>query len=241
MRLYQRVIVWATAILLVAAVGKQLADKSISIAAMSHLGSLPVIVIDPGHGGIDGGAVANGVVEKDVNLAISLTLRDMFIASGFRVVMTRETDISIHDEVVTSTRKQKTSDLHNRLAIAEDQPSAIFLSIHQNKFEQSSSRGTQIFYSPNNEQSERLATILQESFVANLQPDNTRQIKKAGDNLYLMWSAKCPAVLIECGFLSNPEEAARLTKSEYQNQVAFTILGSVVRFWGLDRPVVVGE
>jgi N-acetylmuramoyl-L-alanine amidase len=165
----------------------------------------------------------------------------MFIASGFRVIMTRETDISIHDEGITATRKQKTSDIHNRLAIAESQPNVIFLSIHQNKFEQSSSHGTQIFYSPGNQLSERLAAVLQENFAANLQPDNTRQTKKAGDNLYLMYNAKCPAVLVECGFLSNSEEAARLTDPEYQNQIAFTILGSVVRFLELDRPFAVDE
>lgn len=206
---------------------------------MAGLTALPTIVIDPGHGGLDGGAVTKdgGVVEKDINLAIGLVLRDIFTANGFDVVMIRDTDISIHDEGVTGTKKQKTSDLHNRLAIVNSHPDAIFLSIHQNKYSSSSSWGAQVFYSPNNPLSEQLAGVLQDDFISMLQPENKRKHKKAGKDLYLMHKAECPAVLVECGFLSNPAEAELLTETEYRSKVAFTIFCSVMRFLGLEARV----
>lgn len=209
---------------------------------LASLDTLPVIIIDAGHGGMDGGAVgAEGIVEKDINLSICLSLRDMFKANGFTVVMTRDTDISIHDEGLKSVRKQKTSDLRNRLAIANSYPNAIFLSIHQNKFSDSKSNGAQIFFSPNNEASEKLAEILQQRFVRNLQPENKRQIKKAGKNLFLMYEATCPAVLVECGFLSNKQEAQMLSDPEHQSKIAFTAFCAVMDFLDMDTPETLNE
>ena len=207
---------------------------------MADLDMLPTIVIDPGHGGMDGGAVGDGgnVLEKDINLQISLMLRDLFILSGFDVVMTRTTDISIHDEGITSVRKQKTSDLNNRLKIAGANPNSIFISIHQNKFSDRRSKGTQIFYSPNNPVSEQYAKILQDNFVSMLQPENHRKHKKAGKNLFLMYQAKCPAVLIECGFLSNPSETALLIDEEYQTKIAFVIFTSTMDLLGLGETAI---
>lgn len=155
--------------------------------------------------------------------------------NGFEVVLTRDTDISIHDDGISSVKKQKTSDLHNRLAIVESYPDAIFLSVHQNKYSSSKSWGAQIFYSPNDPRSEDLAARLQDSFIAALQPDNHRKYKKAGKNLYLMYKAKCPAALIECGFLSNPDEAAMLNGEQYQQKIAFTVFSSVMRYLGLEQ------
>jgi N-acetylmuramoyl-L-alanine amidase len=187
-------------------------------------------VIDPGHGGADGGAAANGLIEEDVNLAIGITLRDMFAMNGFEVLMTRETDISIHDPGITGNRKQKTSDLKNRLKLAEARPDTIFISIHQNKFTSAKSRGTQVFYGGKNPLSERLAKLMQADFAEMLQPENKRECKKAGKNLFLMYEANCPAVLVECGFLSNAQDAALLADPEYQNKIAFTVICSVLRF-----------
>lgn len=208
---------------------------------MAEVTTLPPIVIDPGHGGGDGGAVGvDDIVEKDINLGICLTLRDIFTANGFDVVMTRSTDISTHDEGITGVRKQKTSDLHNRLALVETTPGAIFFSVHQNKFKDSRSRGAQIFYGPQNEQSQKLANILQENFTRELQPDNHRQIKQAEKNLYLVHTAPCPSVLIECGFLSNREEAHLLTDPEYQSKIAFVVFRSAMEFIDMDVPAVPG-
>jgi N-acetylmuramoyl-L-alanine amidase len=197
---------------------------------------LPVIIIDAGHGGQDGGAVANNVVEKDINLQIARDLRDMLLVNGFEVVMTRDADISIHEEGIAGVGKQKTSDLHNRLAIMQRYSNAVFISIHQNKFWQSSSQGGQVFYSPNHSDSQSLAEKIQTTLVADLQPDNHRKIKQAGDNLFLMKEASCPAVLVECGFLSNTREAARLATRDYQRQLAFCIMSALLQYLELDRP-----
>lgn len=237
MTLQRRVIVFLSCALFFAWLTVSIRSITKVKPVMADLTTLPTIIIDAGHGGLDGGAVnANGsIVEKDINLSICLTLRDIFIVNGFDVVMTRDTDISIHDDGIKSVRKQKTSDLHNRLAIVESYPDAIFLSIHQNKFTSAKSRGAQIFYGPNDPRSEELASSLQSGFIAELQPENTRKYKRAGKNLYLMYNAKCPSALIECGFLSNNDEAAMLNDERYQQQIAFTVFGSVMRYLGLDQ------
>ncbi|MGI6404358.1 MAG: N-acetylmuramoyl-L-alanine amidase [Oscillospiraceae bacterium] len=201
------------------------------------VGGLPVIIIDPGHGGPDGGAVgANGIVEKDINLSLSLKLRDLMKASGFSVVMTREEDISIHDPGVKGTRKQKTSDLRNRMAIMERYPDVIFISIHQNKFGDAKQNGAQVFYGPQNEGSKALAEVVQQNIVSMLQPENKRKCKKGEKNLYLIYEAKCPAILLECGFLSNPGEAKRLADETYQAQLAFATLCSVLEYLNEKQP-----
>lgn len=239
LRLYHKVIIAGVCALLAGGVLRSVYSISVAVPVMAEYATLPTIIIDPGHGGVDGGAVGvDNIVEKDINLDIGLTLRDIFLVSGFEVVMTRDSDLSIHDEGIESVRKQKTSDLHNRLAIAEAHPDALFISLHQNKFGDSRSHGAQIFYGPKNEQSEKLARILQGNFVADLQPENNRQCKEAGKNLFLMYSARCPAVLVECGFLSNPEEAARLVDPDYQAKLAFVTYRSVMEFLELDVPAV---
>jgi len=222
------------AILARVAVGVVSIDVVVPVASVLP-DTLPTIIIDPGHGGIDGGAVGvDEIIEKDINLALGLILRDIFAINGFAVVMTRETDISTHDEGITGTRRQKVSDMHNRLELSQEHPNSVFLSIHQNKFADSDSRGAQVFYSPNNSESEHLAQILQQIIAENIQPDNKRQHKKAGDNLFLMTEIKTPAVLIECGFLSNPEESRLLTEYEYQARMAFAIFESVMLYLELD-------
>lgn len=190
----------------------------------------PVVIIDPGHGGIDGGAEANGLIEKDINLAISLNLRDFLSMQGFRVIMTREDDRSIHDQGITQISRQKRSDMYNRLALIEDHPEAIFVSIHQNKFEQASVCGAQVFYSQNNPDSQQLAAQIQSSFASLLQPDNTREIKPAENNLFLLYEATVPAVMVECGFLSNQQEAGQLSDPTYQRKVAFVVGQALCRF-----------
>lgn len=202
--------------------------------AMAAGGGVTVIV-DPGHGGEDGGAVGvENIVEKDINLTISLTLRDLLVLNGFDTVMTREVDMSIHDAGVKGTKKQKTSDLHNRLAFQSQYQNPIFISIHQNKFGDASSNGTQVFYGSKNPDSEALAKTVQGNVVEMLQPGNKRLTKKGEKNLYLIFEAKCPAVLIECGFLSNPTEAKKLTDENYQSQLAFATLRSVIDYLEAD-------
>jgi len=188
------------------------------------------IIIDPGHGGMDGGAVGiSGVVEKQVNLDICLKLRSMLILMGYNVIMTRDTDISIHDKGANTIRQMKISDLHNRLKIANAHSDAAYLCIHQNKFSDNTQSGMCFYYSPNNELSRLLAETLHESMLALLQPDNRRNIKSADDSLFIMYNAVNPAVLIECGFLSNGDEEQLLTEDEYQYKICLMIIDALTK------------
>lgn len=191
----------------------------------------PVIIIDPGHGGIDGGCVSvDGIPEKGINLAISICLRDILTSMGYEVVMTRDTDISIHDNGVEGVGNMKKSDMKNRLEIINSYENAVAISIHQNKFNDSTYSGAQMFYSNSNELSQDFADCMQNVFVSKLQPDNTREIKEIGNDLYLLYYSNCPMIMAECGFLSNEEECKKLESEEYQKQVAFTIACGINEF-----------
>ncbi|MBR4286750.1 MAG: N-acetylmuramoyl-L-alanine amidase [Clostridia bacterium] len=185
----------------------------------------PVIIIDAGHGGFDGGAVAlDGTVEKDINLKISLYLQEYLEISGFGTILTRFNDTSLEDEGLNTIRQRKTSDIHNRLKLMNDTDNALFISIHQNKYHIEKYNGLQVFYSPEfSEQSSELARNIQENVTEILQPDNDRQIKKCGTSVYLIYNAVKPAVLVECGFLSNYEETQLLKTDDYQRKIAFCI------------------
>ena len=190
-----------------------------------------VIVLDAGHGGIDGGCVSvNGVAEKGINLSIVQTLRDSLEILGFDVVCTREDDRSIHDKGVEGIAKQKLSDMKNRAELVNRSERNILISIHQNKFEQSKYSGTQIFYSGNNEKSERLAESVRRSVTGLLQPDNKRELKKDSGSIYLLKNARVPAVIVECGFLSNPQEAQKLGTEKYQKEMAFAVMCGFMQY-----------
>lgn len=216
------------------AVGLMLRLSGMDALATAQMGSSrPVVVIDPGHGGADGGAVGvGGVSEKDINLTISHKLRSLFELGGFEVIMTRESDVSIHDEGITTLRKQKTSDLHNRLELAQGRPGALFISIHQNKFTVGKYWGAQVFYGPLNPGSRELAQQIQSGIKDGLQQDNTREIKQGDKNLFLIYNLECPAVLVECGFLSNAAESAKLQEPDYQDALAFCIYKATVEYLG---------
>lgn len=202
-----------------------------SVYVSAGVSDMPVIILDAGHGGMDSGCVSvNGVEEKEINLSILLKLRDMLETAGFDVVVTRDTDKSIHDTSVTGLGNQKKSDMENRLNIINSQENAVFVSIHQNQFTDSKYYGAQMFYSSDSEEGARLASIMQSSFVNFLQPENKRETKPVGDELYLIHFAKCPSVMVECGFLSNPDEASLLESEEYQSKVAFTIFAGICEY-----------
>lgn len=188
----------------------------------------PTVIIDAGHGGFDGGAVgAFDTVEKDINLAISQKLYDIAALSGFNVIMIRDSDVSVNDGGAVGLRAKKVSDIHNRLKIARQNPNAIYLSIHQNHFPQEKYWGTQVFYGQKNPESAAMAERIQRAVCGSLQPDNKRQIKPAEKNLYILYNAENPAVLVECGFISNEEECKRLLQPQYQQQLAFEIMRAV--------------
>lgn len=196
----------------------------------SHSAELPLedapVLIDAGHGGEDGGTVAeDGTLEKNINLAISLHLRDILSLWGYSVTMTRQTDISIHSPECASMRDRKVSDMHNRLSLYNQ--ANVVIAIHQNHFSVAKYSGAQVFYSGNHTNSELLASAIQASLVTHIQPDNARQIKKAGNGIYLLSHTQRPAVLVECGFLSNLEERQRLKSPAYQQRVAAAVFAGL--------------
>ena len=183
-----------------------------------------VIILDAGHGGFDGGAVAeDGTVGKDVNLKIALSLCGFLKQDGFSVIMTRETDDSTEDLPTDRIATRKKSDMQNRLKLMSEYPDAVFVSIHLNKYTTSAARGAQVFYGAKSPASRELGESIRASIVSLLQPNNTRTNKQATAGTYLLYRAPIPAVLVECGFLSNRAELALLKDETYQKKMAFSI------------------
>lgn len=189
------------------------------------------VIIDAGHGGEDGGASSEaGLVEKDVNLDIAKILCDMLRANGVEVIMTREDDRLLYDRNTDYHGRKKKLDLAARLTIADSTPDAIFISIHMNSFTDPRYSGLQVWYSPNNADSSALAELIRSENTQKLQPHNTRKCKMATSAINLLHNAKCPAVLVECGFLSNPDEAALFETRDYRQEVAFMLFCSITEF-----------
>lgn len=197
--------------------------------AMLHTEAAPYrIVIDPGHGGEDGGAVScTGIEESRINLEISRRLDDLLHLMGYDTLMIRQDDVSIHTEG-DSIAQKKVSDLRNRVKIVNSQPKALLISIHQNHFPNGKYAGAQVFYAPD-AQSKDLAQRIQCSFLSNLNPESHREEKEA-EGIYLMNHIRCSGVLVECGFLSNIEEEARLRDPEYQKAIC-CIVATCVAEW----------
>lgn len=187
------------------------------------------VVLDAGHGGEDGGTVgADGTTEKTVNLAVTLLLRDHLAANGVNVVLTRESDTMLYDRNADFKGKKKALDLAERRRIAEETENAVFVSIHMNSYPQKQYSGLQVWYSPNHPASREIAQTIQSTAREVLQPENTRGVKAAGSSIYLLHRLQCPAVLVECGFLSNPEEAALLNTEEYRGKLAKTLSDAIL-------------
>jgi len=186
------------------------------------------IIIDAGHGGVDGGATScTGVLESKFNLEIALKLNDLMHLLGIDTVMIRDTDCSVYTQGQTIAQK-KVSDLKERVRIVNSTPNALLLSIHQNHFSAQQYHGAQVFYAAT-EGSQMLAKSMQNLFIQSVNPDSNRQVKKA-DGVYLMQHIQCPAVLIECGFLSNPQEEYLLRTEAYQQKICSVIACSVSNF-----------
>lgn len=188
------------------------------------------IILDAGHGGEDGGAVANDIVEKDINLSISNRLSAILKTSGFNVVTIRESDTMIDSEG-DSISSRKLSDMKNRLSIYNSNENNVVISIHQNKFTQEQYYGSQIFYSDNNEKSLLLAQSIKNSLTTFTQPENNRECKNAGSEIYLLHNSTVPSVIVECGFISNYDEAKKLKTDAYQNELAYSIYVGFLEYY----------
>lgn len=226
------------AIIILCCVLMRLEERSVSTMNTGVSAAPFTIVVDAGHGGIDGGAVAkDGTEEKGINLAIAQKLDIMLRAFGATTVMTRSEDISIHDSSAATIKAQKISDIHNRLKLVNDTPNSILISIHQNFFEQPQYHGMQVFYSKNTAESQTMAQHIQTATATLLQTDNQRKIKPGESNLYLLHKATHPSVLVECGFMSNVEENSQLKQAAYQKQLAFCITKGVLDFYAAPKEV----
>ncbi len=193
--------------------------------------TLPNLIIDAGHGGEDGGAVnENGVLEKDINLNISNKTSDLLYLLGFDVKTTRTVDTALATDGDT-VRSRKVADMKKRLEIFNSSENNVIISIHQNKFSESKYHGTQIFYSPNNENSKLLAESIKFSVKGLLQPENKRECKKADNGIYLLKNTTNPAIIVECGFISNYEECQKLLDSTYQKQMSFSIIAGFLNYY----------
>lgn len=194
-----------------------------------------VIVLDAGHGEPDGGAVGDsGVKEEELNLKIALLTQGFLEQSGMKVIMTRTDSEGIQDSGKT-IRQKKRSDMSNREKLMNQSGADLFVSIHMNKFSDSQYSGPQVFYSPNHEKSKEMAQILQEELIRVLKPESERDVKQAGGEIYLLKKAKIPAVLVECGFLSNHKEEQKLLEEEYQKETAWAIYASIVKYFAAQQ------
>lgn len=209
--------------------GTLLGNKTVeTISEMMPMERLHRIVIDAGHGGVDGGAVScSGKNESSFNLQIALRLNDLMHLMGYDTVMIRSTDTSVYTSGQTIAQK-KVSDLKQRVTIVNRTQNAVLVSIHQNTFPESQYSGAQVFYSKSSG-SEELAKLLQEELVACLNPGNSRKAKQ-GSGIYLLDKTTAPGVLVECGFLSNPQEEQALRTPEYQKKICCVISAAVARF-----------
>ena len=197
-----------------------------SVGANSNI----TIVLDAGHGGEDGGAQGNGFSEKDLNLDITLRLASFLREQGVNVVLTRDTDSLLYDTESDYKGKKKAQDLRKRLEIANSCENPVLVSIHMNYFAQTQYSGLQVWYSKNDSRSKTLANFIQSNVKNTLQPNNNRATKEATSSIFLLHNATCPAVLIECGFLSNPDEAHALGDANYRQNLANVIFKSIMDY-----------
>ena len=198
--------------------------------------SAPIIIIDAGHGGEDGGAEVDGTVEKEINLSIARKTADILRLNGYQVKEIRDKDISVYSDDAATLREKKVSDINNRVGIFNQNENIIVVSIHQNKFDNPKYHGAQIFYSTNDPESGVLAKSIQTSIVMLLQQDNTRELKPAGKEIYILDHAEVPAVIVECGFLSNPEERGKLNDPAYQQEMAYAVAMGVIDYTNQSNP-----
>ena len=197
---------------------------------INNLTEKKTIIIDAGHGGEDCGAIgANGVYEKNLNLELSKILGEELENRGYAVVYTRTTDKLLYQDNENIKGIRKISDLKNRCKIGAEYENAIFVSIHMNSFSEPKYTGLHTYYSENNGESYKLAKLIQNAVKEKNQPNNNRVIKP-GKNMYLLENLTNVAVLIECGFISNPDECARLCEKDYQKELSFSIVCGIIEY-----------
>ena len=189
------------------------------------------IVIDAGHGVPDEGAQSStGTTEAETNLKISLKVQNLLEQSGCTVILTRSDENAIYDVDSNTLKQKKISDIRNRVKIGNESSADIFVSIHLNKIPQQQYYGWQCFYKEGNEQSNKLAKSIQENLNKSMQKENNRVAMKI-DNIYIIKHVEIPTSIVECGFLSNPEEEKQLLDDNYQNRLAWGIYSGIINYF----------
>jgi len=192
-----------------------------------------VVMLDPGHGGEDPGAVSDysGVKEKDINLKIALKTKELLENEGFKVLMTREEDKLEYQPGTTNIIQKRKQDLLRRKKMMDEGGADIVVSIHMNKFEKTQYYGAQTFYPPKSVEGQKLATSIQKSLRENVDPTNTRSALEKKEQIIILKNYKTPTVIVECGFLSNPEEERKLQTEEHLNKIAFAIKEGIKNYF----------
>ena len=188
------------------------------------------VILDAGHGGEDSGACGgDGSLEKNINLSIALEMGAQLSEQGYTVIYTRTEDKMLYSPEENVKGLRKISDLKNRVKVAAQYPEALFVSIHTNSFGDARYSGLQVYYSTNTPSSRLLAQNIQQSVREKIQNENSRTVK-SGEKLYLLKNIQNPAVIIECGFMSNPEECKKLSEKEYQKQLSFSVVCGIIEY-----------
>ena len=210
-------------------------SKENKIGEAVQVVSLPVsgktVIVDAGHGTPDEGAESsNGTTEAETNLAIALKLQNLLEQSGCTVLLTRSDENAIYDIDSKTLKEKKISDIHNRVKIGNESSADIFVSIHLNKIPEQQYDGWQAFYKQGSEEGEKLATSIQESLGESIEKENNR-IAKTIENVYIINHVEIPTAIIECGFLSNPEEEKQLLDNSYQDRLAWGIYNGIISYF----------
>ena len=208
-----------------------MSDKKQTVPTVSLPVSGKTIVIDAGHGKPDEGAQSNnGTTEAETNLKIALKLQNLLEQSGSFVILTRSDENAIYDLDTKTLKQKKISDIHNRVKIGNESSADIFVSIHLNKIPQQQYDGWQTFYNAQSEDGQRLAVSIQNNLNEAIQRENNR-VAKSIDNIYIVKHVEIPMTIVECGFLSNPEEEKLLLDDEYQNRLAWGIYNGIIDYF----------
>ena len=204
--------------------------ESIVVSALPFNGK--IIVLDAGHGLPDGGAVGNsGTVEQKLNLDITLKLQKLLEQNGAYVILTRADENAVAENLQTKIREIKRNDLKFRKDMRDNSSCDAFISIHMNKFEQSKYHGAQVFYSQQPAESRTLGECIQSCLIHIADPDNNRVAKMADKSIFILKNSSVPSVIVECGFLSNPQEEQRLNSDEYKEQLAYSIFHGICNYF----------
>ena len=220
-----------TALIMLAALAFSAIPAAVPAAAPTDNGQLHLVILDPGHGGADGGALSSdGVRESGLNLSIALRAEQLFAFLGVQTLLTREDEELSYPPEAMSIREKKRADQKSRIELINKHPTAILVSIHQNYYPDERPSGPQVLYA-GTEGSRELAYSLQDVLTNALSPGNRRTAVPADKQILLMRSVQCTAVLVECGFLSNPVESALLQTDKYQKKLAVIIVSACFAYW----------